>query len=259
VLTMGGFDMDYHEPIFTYRPTMIARKNLIYVICNKIIESVSPNIILLDGMIEDIDIEVGNVDKIPCPWCNLTKYDSDGILENLIGRRAINEIDRRRRRIMQEGDVVLHHYNKDNVTDCEGSLRRMLECHSERWPGAFKAPGLHADLVRYGVEAGIVDFSELRVGGKPVSWYIAFVWRDTYYLYMPAWETDYRNRGVGKMHLAMLVTEAARRGVKRLDFMRGEEAYKLEWCDSRDYVFDYRIEGRTFRSRLINALLRLRR
>lgn len=258
VLPIGGFDLDYHEPIFLYRPTTMVRKKLIGLICYELTKCVSPDIILLDGMMDNIDYRACEVNKITCPWCNITEYDRIGILEKLIGRRAISEIDRRRRRMNQEGEVVLHHYNKNDVDSCEDSLKRMLECHTERWPNAFKVPGLYSGLVRHGVEAGIVDFSELRVGDKPVSWYIALVWRDTYYLYMPAWESAYRNRGVGKMHLAMLVTEATEGGINRLDFMRGEESYKLEWCNSKNYVFDYKIKGHTLRSRLVNTLLRLR-
>ncbi|MDE6670409.1 MAG: GNAT family N-acetyltransferase, partial [Muribaculaceae bacterium] len=255
VLPMGGLDLDYHEPIFKYRPTAMERQNFFDTVFKEIVEHVSPDVILFDGMMAPLTSTVFEVSKVACPWCDLTKYDSKDIVKKLIGERAVSEIERRYRRLRQEGEIGLYHYNKKDVIGCEESLKRMLECHAERWPRAFKAPGLHATLIKRGVEAGIVDFSELRVGGKPVSWYIAMMWGSTYSLYMPAWEKAYRNRGVGKMHLAMLATEMAKRGMTRLDFMRGDEPYKAEWCDNKDYVFDCKARGRTIRSRLVNTIL----
>lgn len=258
VLPIGGIDLDYHEPIFKYRPTAIERQSFFEAVFKEIVECVCPDVILFDGMMSPVISTVSEVSKITCPWCDLTKYESKDIVKNLIGRRGLSEIERRYRRLRQDGDIELYHYDKEDVTDCDDSLKRMLECHAERWPMAFKAPGLHAALVKRGVEAGVVDFSELRVGGKPVSWYIAMVWGSTYSLYMPAWEKAYRNLGVGKMHLAMLVTEVTKREMMRLDFMRGEEPYKAEWCDSISHVFDCRIRGRTLRSRLVNTVLSLK-
>lgn len=259
VMPMGSMDMDYHEPIFIYRPTTIMRNDFVDSVCYEINKRASADIILLDGMQCSKPSSVDYVDKIVCPYCDITGYDKDGIIEKLIGRRTVSEIYRRRRRLEYEGEVALHHYNKKDVVGCDESLKLMLECHTRRWSRAFKAPGFHIALVKRGVEAGIVDFSELRVGGRPVSWYIALTWRNVYSLYMPAWDAAYRSHGVGKLHLAMLVAEAAEQGMTRVDFMRGEEAYKMEWCDRKDYVSDFRIEGRSLRSRVVNTLLRLRR
>ncbi len=258
LLPMGGNDLDYHEPIFRHIPTSVERQDFFDSVFKEIVERLSPDVVLFDGMTAPLNTVGWEISKIACPYCDLTKYDSKELVRKLLGKHGVNEIERRYRRLRQEGEIRLYHYNKESVSSCEDSLKRMLECHAERWPRAFKAPGLHTTLVKRGVEAGIVDFSELRVDGKPVSWYIAMPWRGIYSLYMPAWEKAYRNRGVGKMHLAMLTTEAAERGMTRLDFMRGNEPYKAEWCDSKNYVFDCKTQYSTLRSRLANLLLRWR-
>jgi CelD/BcsL family acetyltransferase involved in cellulose biosynthesis len=61
--------------------------------------------------------------------------------------------------------------------------------------------------------------------------------RDTFYYYLPAWEPSLARLAPSSLLLAHLIERAYARGLKRFDFMLGDEPYKADWAtETRETV-----------------------
>src|SRR6185437_13830839 len=50
---------------------------------------------------------------------------------------------------------------------------------------------------------------------------------------------EYENLSPSKVHIALLIEDACRRGMSGLDFLQGNEAYKLQWSNQEVRTVDY--------------------
>jgi CelD/BcsL family acetyltransferase involved in cellulose biosynthesis len=62
--------------------------------------------------------------------------------------------------------------------------------------------------------------------------YIAFEYGDTLYLYTTSFNVDYARRSPGQVILRCLFDYALEKGIRRLDFARGEESYKDRFANT---------------------------
>ena len=76
----------------------------------------------------------------------------------------------------------------------------------------------------------MLDLTLLEVDGKPVAGSLGFVDGDTYYYYLPAWEPELAPLAPSGLLLANLIERAYERGLRRFDFMLGDEPYKARWA-----------------------------
>lgn len=189
------------------------------------------------------------------PFISLAEFSStDNFLASL-SQSLRGDIRRNLRRLEQLGEVKLRVYAPDEIELAQEALRSLLHHHSGCWPGSYKAPHFHENLLREALPAGVLHFSELTVGGKPVSWHWGFCLGVRFYWYMPVYHPEYQTYSPGKVHLFLCIGDAIRHGIQVFDLLRGDEGYKKQWTGLSEDIFDIRFDGKRFGRSLRRSLL----
>jgi CelD/BcsL family acetyltransferase involved in cellulose biosynthesis len=158
--------------------------------------------------------------------------DLDGFL-SVLGKKERHEIRRKLRRAEAVGPVVLA-----VSTDPLADLEVFIDLHQSKWGdrGLFPpTPGGSASRVfirrlfeGFGPD-GPVRLSFLTVGGRRLAAGITFEDGDTLAYYNAGVDPAARDLSPGVVMIAKYVERAIATGRRRLDFLRGNEAYKYEW------------------------------
>ena len=185
-------------------------------------------------------------------YCELHSYENGSEFLGSLKTSLRGDLRRQLRRMEDKGAITLYAYTADKVKEALEILPEFLNCHSKRWPGAYKAPGFHQRLIEDGLLSGIVDFTELRISDKAVSWHLGFRDKGRYYYYMPAIREQYSVFSPGKVHLLYLVQRSIDEGMKVFDHLRGEENYKSDWTRDAQLLFGFSKKSGKLTSRIKN-------
>jgi len=79
----------------------------------------------------------------------------------------------------------------------------------------------------------MLDFTALTIEGKPIGYYVDFLYNDKLYTYSTTYEMDFAKYSPGKLLLEALIKRAFDAGLREVDLMRGEESYKYLWTNKR--------------------------
>ena len=117
-----------------------------------------------------------------------------------------------------------------------------LEMHERRWRASgFYDPMSKGNRKLY--YSGLIErlgnslhFSALCLDGRPVSYHMGFLYNGRFYYYKPAYDIEYENYSPGKVHIACLLERGCAEGWSAFDFLRGEEAYKFNWTQEKEYT-----------------------
>lgn len=124
--------------------------------------------------------------------------------------------------------------------EVEAAFERYYKLHETRWlaHGGSDATG-HARLhefqraaVRGLAEAGLVRFEELWSGGACRASNYGLDDGRNFYFYSAGYDLTWRNLSPGLVLTGLSIESAIQRGLKRFDFLRGDEAYKFDWATS---------------------------
>jgi CelD/BcsL family acetyltransferase involved in cellulose biosynthesis len=159
----------------------------------------------------------------------------DGYLKTRSSRFRYN-LRSRLRRLGQLGDV---RFRMVPTAELPEALAALVELHARRWAGqrtatifssSARGRAFYAEASRRYADRGLLDLTLLEVGGRTVAGCLSFVDRETFYYYMPAWEPELAAYAPSSLLLAHLLEAAFARGLRRFDFMLGEEPYKAQWA-----------------------------
>jgi CelD/BcsL family acetyltransferase involved in cellulose biosynthesis len=176
-----------------------------------------------------VDVEREDV----CPVATIPPgVDFDGYLATLTKHHR-HEIRRKLRRARGLGDVKLVE-SMEPIAD----LDVFVDIHQRRWgdeglfpptPGGEQSRTFLRRLFELAAPSGQVRLSFLSVGARRVGAAIHFQTADTIYYYNAGIEPEARELSPGVLLVERLFQRAIEAGVRRFDFMRGNEAYKYEW------------------------------
>jgi len=177
------------------------------------------------------------------PYIALGEFESYEDFFSGLSRNARRDVRRKQRRLGSTGAVTLRILGEDSAELCR-ALDDFLAAHAGRWPHAFRAAGFIDRLVRGGQRAGLVAFSLLDVGGRPVSWRLDFTHKqEEYYEYMMAYAPEMAHCSPGTVHRAKLVEWSFAQGFKRFHLLRGTEAHKSHWTQECIELFELKRES----------------
>lgn len=258
VIIPGGYsDLDYHEPYCIGNSDISERGEVYKYIIDEIEKRFTFDTFEINGILTEVTGNGWSKEEEVSPFCNLATYNnSEEYLQSLkVSLRG--DIRRQIRRIEEIGKLQLVDFK--DLPEALGILPSFLELHSKRWPKAYKAPGFHENLLRYGLEKNIVHFTTLRVNDKTMSYHLGFRFNHTYYYYMPAIDPQFENLSPGKIHLFMLVDYAIKNEFYIFDHLRGDENYKSGWADALRPLYKFSLQSNRGISKCKNRLLSLKK
>jgi CelD/BcsL family acetyltransferase involved in cellulose biosynthesis len=158
--------------------------------------------------------------------------DIDGFLATL-GKKQRHEIRRKVRRASAVGEVRL-----DESVDPLADLETFIGLHQKKWgsdglfpetPGGAQSRVLFRRLFELHGPDGPLRMTFLSVGGRRIASGIHFETGDAYLYYNAGVDMEARDLSPGVLMIYSYIVRALATGIRRLDFLRGDEPYKYDW------------------------------
>ena len=193
-----------------------------------------------------------------CPYIDLKPYDTYEAFLGYFKSKQRNDVQRQIRRLEEEGAFVFEVLGREQKSEILAILPTLLHNHTLRWPNAYKAPNYHYNLVSNALDNNLLHFSQITIDGKSICWNISFVYKKTYYFYMPIYVEKYANFSPGKLNMFLCIADIISKNYEIFDLLRGAEEYKNKLPVQNDAIFHYIVKNNTFFSRIKDSLLQLR-
>jgi CelD/BcsL family acetyltransferase involved in cellulose biosynthesis len=81
--------------------------------------------------------------------------------------------------------------------------------------------------------------TELKAGGRPISWEIGFNYHGTHYAYITSHRVDLTDLSPGRLHMDLSQRENLKQGQKRFDLMVPNDEHKESWSSLKVTTADY--------------------
>jgi CelD/BcsL family acetyltransferase involved in cellulose biosynthesis len=116
-------------------------------------------------------------------------------------------------------------------------LQDLFRLHTERW-SKLGAPGVlsderiqffHSDLAPRLLDCGCLRIYRLVSSGRTLAVIEAFFEAETAFCYMQGFDPEFSYLSPGTQLMFAIMNEAVRAGVRKFDFLRGQESYKAHW------------------------------
>ena len=175
-----------------------------------------------------------NVDREDvCPVVTLPAVDDIEAYLATLGKKERHEVRRKVRRAAGVGEIRLR-----ESTEPLGELDDFIDLHQKRWgdDGLFP-PTKGGDQSRvfirrlfelFGSDGGL-GLTFLTVGDRRIAAGIHFETADSLLFYNAGIDPDARDLSPGVVMTWAYIRCCLERGLRRLDFLRGDESYKYEW------------------------------
>lgn len=258
IVPVGYSDFDYHDPIFTIKPTDETLRDFWIELFEELSKYFNYDQLTTDGITDafapsGLGWKQGEI----CPLLHLDEIRNESDLMNFFKTSLRGDIRRQIRRLEEIGPLKMREFNSWEEIPTQ-TFQEFIRQHSMRWPKAYKAPHFHENMLRNGLKAGTVHFSTLNVGETEIAWHLGFACRGRYYYYMPAGHQDFFKFSPTKIHLFFLVRRAVEQRYTIYDHLRGEENYKSGWSNDSQYVNIMSVESNAFASKLKHNILKMR-
>jgi CelD/BcsL family acetyltransferase involved in cellulose biosynthesis len=168
-----------------------------------------------------------------CPVISIPEgADLDAFLATL-GKKERHEIRRKVRRAEAAGELRLI-----DSDDPGADLELFIELHQKRWGDRGLFPKTRGGeqsrvMVRRLLELfgthGPLRLTILKVGDRPIATGLHFETPTDLLYYNAGIDPDARELSPGVLMIYAYVRRALERGIRRMDFLRGDESYKYEW------------------------------
>lgn len=259
IVPVGYSDFDYHDPIFRFKPSANSLSDFWQGLTETLTGRFDSDTFTTDGVTDSLTPAQSPlwVRGEICPLLRLDNIHSESDLMAFFKTSLRGDIRRQIRRLEEIGPLSFKEYNSWEEIPPDTFNRFMVQ-HAMRWPGAYKAPHFHENLLKEGLEAGTVHFSTLSVGDTEIAWHLGFSFRGRYYYYMPAGNQDFLRFSPVKIHLFYLVRRAVEQGFFLFDHLRGEENYKAGWSNGHHHVNTLTIERDGIPSRIKSNILKMK-
>ncbi|GAC1341235.1 MAG: GNAT family N-acetyltransferase [Myxococcales bacterium] len=142
-------------------------------------------------------------------------------------------------------------------------LERFLALHRARWAVEGGSDGLsderheafHRDAAAELARAGMLRLYTLWCARRPVASVYGVVQRKRFLYYQSGYDPLWASRSVGLVLLARTVKDAFAEGCEEFDFLRGDEAYKMQWKRAERWTVRFQLfrggRGRAARTALL--------
>jgi CelD/BcsL family acetyltransferase involved in cellulose biosynthesis len=168
-----------------------------------------------------------------CPVVTLPAEATIDEFLGTLGKKERHEIRRKVRRAEAAGEVSL-----DDSPDPLADLEAFIDLHQRRWgvdglfpdtPGGAQSRVFFRRMFELFGPDGALRLSFLTVGGNRIAAGISFETPDSILYYNAGVDPEARELSPGVVMVERYLRRALEHGVRRFDFLRGDESYKYEW------------------------------
>jgi len=153
-----------------------------------------------------------------------------------IKAKFLSDTRRRNNKLSQLGEVS-YSGNVTDVKEFDILMKKLKELHISRrkikGEKSFLAEDycfrFFCDIAKNMNEKGILHLSCLRLNEKIVALHFGFLFKDHFGYQIPVFDQEYKPYAVSRLLLLELIKECFNSGVKKFDFMLGDEGYKNDW------------------------------
>ena len=168
----------------------------------------------------------------------------DTYLIQLPGKRR-HEIRRKFRRLYDAGEIV--YTLTENPSDIGEEMDAFLELFKRNRPdkAAFMTQRMRRFFQSLGknlAEVGMLKLFKLQIDGVSAAVVMCFDFQSTRFLYNNAYDDCFKEFSVGLMSKVMSMQDAIASGLKRYDFLKGNEIYKQRLGGKPTKLFHCRID-----------------
>ena len=158
---------------------------------------------------------------------------SDELL-HLFSKRQRANLRNARSRLQKAGGGRLEVATLESLPDF---LEDLFRLHTTRWSSAGQPGVLSDDLIREFhrlsapqlLEKNILRLYRLRSGDRALAVIYSLFERDTVFCYLQGFDPESAYLSPGTQLMFMVIEDAVRQGMRKFDFLRGDEAYKQHW------------------------------
>ena len=166
------------------------------------------------------------------------------LVESLTKRQWSN-LRNARSRTQREGEPSIERASAANVSEFLDDLVRL---HTIRWNELDQNGVLNdsrlLDFQRGVAPAllkdGLLRLYRMRLNERTIAAIYAFFHRETVFCYLQGFDPQFAHLSPGTQLMFAVIADAVKLGMRRFDFLRGEEGYKLHWRPQGEPT--YRIE-----------------
>jgi CelD/BcsL family acetyltransferase involved in cellulose biosynthesis len=155
-------------------------------------------------------------------------------LKNVISKHKYENLRNARSRMQRSGEAQIELATQETSNEF---LNALFELHAMRWKefgesGVLADPQIqtfHRKLAPELLDRKVLRFYGLRLEGRIIATLYSFFEREAVYCYLQGFDPTYASLSAGTVLLGAVIEGAISEGKKRVDFLRGQEAYKYSW------------------------------
>ncbi|MHB8842233.1 MAG: GNAT family N-acetyltransferase [Candidatus Aquicultor sp.] len=138
------------------------------------------------------------------------------------------------RRLARDHDMLIRLSGPETVRE---DMELFFKLHQKRFlakkkPGAYLNPKFrkfHIELAAALCESGWLRLYVMQIDGLPVATLYGFVLGDTFYYYLGGFEPEWAAMSVSTVLIGRAIEDSIAAGIRKFDFLRGQEPYKQKW------------------------------
>lgn len=167
------------------------------------------------------------------------------LVESLTKRQWSN-MRNARSRTQREGEASIERAGAEN---CAEFLEDLVRLHTIRWNeldqngvlGDSRLLDFHRGSAPALLADGLLRLYRMRLNERTIAAIYAFFHRETVFCYLQGFDPQLAHLSPGAQLMFAVIEDAVKLGLRRFDFLRGEEGYKLHWRPQGEPTF--RIEA----------------
>ena len=198
----------------------------------------SPTLSFFNNLARRKDIEVRIEPEDTAPRMDLPP-DFDAYLDSLAAKDR-HEIRRKKRRAEKEGALDFERMSEPSRVMAAMPFFLDLFRASGGMKRSFLTPHRESFFLSLAEEfsgRGWLDLYALSLNNRAMAYLFCFNYNRTLYLYNAAYDNRCAQVSPGIVAIAMCIEDAIRRGIRRFEFLRGNEAYKYRFGGRDHHIY----------------------
>jgi CelD/BcsL family acetyltransferase involved in cellulose biosynthesis len=171
----------------------------------------------------------------------------EGSYEALLKSKSSNfryDLKRKLKRAKQLGEVSFRFI--ETMDDCI-NFAKIAEIYQKRWEKKATDSIIRSNIGQQFLEEmcktwetkKYLKIPVMTINNKPVAFCLGFIEHNKFYYYIPSFDTEFVNISPGNLLIEFIVENFTSLEINELDFMKGDESYKLKW--SSTFRTNYRL------------------